>query len=152
MTTDRIRLRRTGDRETGLGLIEILVSMLLLALLAVAFLPVAVNALQLGPKNAAIAAGNQLVADGLTKAEAQGLLSCANVQSLVSTFPAAAATTAPAVEYGITLVFEQPGGCPPAPLDYPSTVEVEVRAVQYAGTPRATALTKARQLIYVALP
>lgn len=129
-----------------------MISMLLLALLTVAFLPLAINVLQLGPKNAAIAAGNQLVADGLTRAEAQGLLSCMNVQSLVSSFPVAAATTAPAAKYAITLTFEQPGSCPSGPLDYPSTVEVVVKAVQHAGTPQATVLAKARQLIYVALP
>ncbi|MGO4104376.1 hypothetical protein AB4Y63_10525 [Leifsonia sp. YAF41] len=147
----RNRLRLLSGDYTGLGLVEILISMLILALLAVAFLPLLLNTLQLGPKNAAIAAGNQLVADGLTRAEAQGLASCMNVQSLSSSFPTSAATTASAIEYGISVTFV-PGSCPAGPLEYPSTIEVLVTAVQYAGTPNSRVLTKARQLIYVALP
>ena len=46
--------------ESGFGMIEIIVSMFLLALLAVAFLPLLINTLQLGPKNAAIAAGKSV--------------------------------------------------------------------------------------------
>jgi len=145
------QLRSARSSESGLGLIEIVISMFLLALLAIAILPLLINSLQLGPKNAAVAAGNQLVADGLTQAGAQGLVSCSSVRSLASTFPAEAGSTTSATEYGITLAFV-PGACPPGPVDYPGTVEVTVSAVQHAGTADEAALAEARQLIYVVSP
>lgn len=125
--------------------------MFLLALAAVAFLPMLIYTVQVGPQNAAIAAGNQLVSDGLTRAEASGLVSCAQVRNLVESFPALAAGTEPAMDHGISLTFVA-SSCSSGPLDYPRVLDVYVQAVQHEGTPNAAVLADAHQLIYVALP
>lgn len=54
-----------GDRESGFGLVEILISMFLLALLAVSFLPLLIDALRVTVRNASIATATQLVSEQL---------------------------------------------------------------------------------------
>lgn len=73
--------------EDGLGLIEIVVSMLMLAILAVAFLPLLVEGLKLSARNTTLATATQLVAEQMQLAQAAGP-TCATVAALqgVQTF------------------------------------------------------------------
>lgn len=61
--TSRTLRRREGD--SGFGLVEIVISMFLLALLAVAFLPLLIDALRVSVRNATIATATQLVSEQL---------------------------------------------------------------------------------------
>lgn len=57
--------RTPATDDSGFGLVEIVISMLLLALLAVAFLPLLIGALQASVRNATIATANQLLSEQL---------------------------------------------------------------------------------------
>lgn len=74
------RSTRTAD-DSGLGLIEIVVSMLMLAILAIAFLPLLVEGLKLSARNTTLATATQLVAERIQLAQAAGP-ACASVAAL----------------------------------------------------------------------
>lgn len=57
--------RATDSGDTGFGLVEIVISMLLLALLSIAFLPLLIGALQTSVRNATVATANQLLSEQL---------------------------------------------------------------------------------------
>lgn len=73
--------------DEGLGLIEIVVSMLMLAILAIAFLPLLVEGLKLSARNTTLATATQLVSERMQLAQAAGP-ECTDVAALggVSTF------------------------------------------------------------------
>lgn len=73
--------------EDGLGLIEIVVAMLMLAVLAIAFVPLLVEGLKLSARNTTLATATQLVAEQLQLAQNAGPV-CADVAALggVTTF------------------------------------------------------------------
>jgi len=77
----------TGSRESGFGVIEIIVSMFLLALLAIAFLPLLITSLQVTVTNAQVATATQLVTRQLEQIGAAGS-SCSAVKALVAVTPA----------------------------------------------------------------
>ena len=69
--------RHTGghpaeDRDEGFGIVEVLVSMLILAILSMALLPVLIMGLQQSAKNSTLAAATQLVNDRIRAAQALG--------------------------------------------------------------------------------
>lgn len=88
-STERRSDHAPTDRasDAGLGLIEIVVSMLMLAILAVAFLPLLVEGLKLSARNTTLATATQLVAERMQLAQAAGP-DCAAVATLggVTTF------------------------------------------------------------------
>lgn len=67
MRTVRSRLLRTS--EAGFGLVEIIVSMLLLAIIAAAFLPVLATTLVQSAKNVTVTSATQIVNDQLERAQ-----------------------------------------------------------------------------------
>jgi len=70
--------------DEGFGLIEIVVSMFMLALLAMAFLPILVQGLKQSSSNATLATATQLVNQQLQQAQAKGP-TCTNVESVAGT-------------------------------------------------------------------
>lgn len=76
------RLRALADE--GFGLIEIVVSMFMLALLAIAFAPLLIQSLQVSAENSTVATATQLVNDRMRIAQANGP-TCSAVASLVGT-------------------------------------------------------------------
>jgi type II secretory pathway pseudopilin PulG len=87
ITTSTERRSDTHTSDTGLGLMEIVISMLMLAILAIAFLPLLVQGLKLSAQNTTLATATQLVAERMQLAQNAGPV-CANVAALesVSTF------------------------------------------------------------------
>ena len=76
--TERLR------SDSGFGLIEITVSMFMLAILAVLFLPLLVQGLKQSAANTTLATGTQLVNEKLRVAQATGP-ACASVSALGGT-------------------------------------------------------------------
>lgn len=64
-------VRRSNDwgasRDDGLGLVEIVIALFLLALLAISFLPVLIQGLQLSVRNATLATASQLLNEELDR-------------------------------------------------------------------------------------
>src|SRR5690606_19206762 len=65
-----IRQRLSARTDDGMGLIEVMVAMFLLAILALALLPLLVNGLQLAVTNTTLAAATQLANDRIRIAHA----------------------------------------------------------------------------------
>jgi prepilin-type N-terminal cleavage/methylation domain-containing protein len=82
MTNQRILERLRSD--TGFGLIEIVISMFLLAILAMLFLPLLIQGLKQSADNTTLATGTQLVNDKLRAAQAASPV-CADVSALTGT-------------------------------------------------------------------
>jgi len=70
------------DREAGIGLIEIIISMFLISLLAIAFIPVLVSALRASELNSTVATATRLVAQAIDDARTRGAADCASAQLL----------------------------------------------------------------------
>jgi type II secretory pathway pseudopilin PulG len=100
-------------RNAGFGIVEVIVSMFLLSLMAMAFLPVLVQALQVSRVNASIATATQLLSADLDSAR-QMNFDCTSIP-----------TTVPRPEGAFTVAGEW-GTCdetPPATVSYTSRVE-----------------------------
>lgn len=67
--------------DAGIGLIEIVISMFLISLLAIAFIPVLVTALRASEVNSTAATATRLVAQAIDVARAAGVTSCAQAQT-----------------------------------------------------------------------
>jgi type II secretory pathway pseudopilin PulG len=104
-------------RDEGIGLVEVVIAMMLLALLAVSFLPVLIQGLQTAAVNATRSTGNQLVQQQIENARVQGY--CQQIVDL------GAAAVSPVVDpRGVTLLTTRtPGTCP---VSYPGTISFEV--------------------------
>jgi len=121
-----------SGREQGFGMIEILVSMFLLALLAMAFLPLLVQALQVSVTNVSAALAVQLASSQIEEVRGSGG-TCTGIE--------ASAIVAPVVDNrGTTLVAdrtlewfgsdgEATAGCPDS---FPATVRVTARVASAA--------------------
>ncbi len=126
--------------DAGFGLVEIVVSMLVLALLAIALIPLLVQSLQLSARNAAIAAGVQYVNDVLQAAHRESP-DCDAVKDLEGD-EAFESRGVP------ILVMTTVGTCPATAAD-PLTVKVEAIAVR---TDTGDLLAHASTLAFVELP
>jgi type II secretory pathway pseudopilin PulG len=73
------------NRDTGIGLIEIVISMFLISLLAIAFIPVIVSALRASELNSTAATATRLVSQAINDARTQGATDCAAAQLLNTT-------------------------------------------------------------------
>ena len=95
------KIGRSYDDETGIGLVEVLVAMMLLAIVALALLPILITGMKLAVSNTTIAAATQLANDRITAAQAAAPGCSAVVAAVNGTFdttdkrgvPLAAATT-----------------------------------------------------------
>ncbi len=131
-------MRADDRRDQGISLVEVVVAMMLLAVLAVAFLPVLIQGLQSAAVNATRATANQLVNLQMETASSQGA-DC----SLITDLPNASVSNV-VDKRGVTLVTTRTAGTCPA--SYPGTVAFTVRvARQDTGAVLSTATT----LIYV---
>jgi Tfp pilus assembly protein PilV len=79
------KTERSLDAEDGFGMIEIVVSMFMLALLAIAFLPVLIQGIRTSESNARLATATQLVNQSVELARATEFTSCAALQNFAST-------------------------------------------------------------------
>lgn len=76
---------RRDDRaaDSGIGLIEIIISMFLISLLAIAFIPVLVSALRASEVNSTAATATRLVAQAIDAARSFDVVSCAEALTLI---------------------------------------------------------------------
>ncbi len=126
--------------DAGFGLVEIVVSMLVLALLALALIPLLVQSLQLTARNAAIAAGVQYANDVLQAAHRESP-DCAAVEALAGT----QTFEARGVPISVTTTV---GSCPADASD-PLTVKVHSLATR---TDTNDMLADVSTLVFVELP
>ncbi len=75
-----VRFRSTSD--SGIGLIEIVISMFLISLLAIAFVPVMVSAMRASTLNSTAATATRLVAQAVDDARTRSAADCAAAQLL----------------------------------------------------------------------
>jgi type II secretory pathway pseudopilin PulG len=132
------------EDETGFGLIEIVISMFLLGLLAIAFLPLLVTSIRTTVVNSTTATATQLVEQQLEQARSAGD-TCAVLTVFGSVTPPTV-TDSRGVKYQPTRTV---GGCSVLLTDYPRTVSVKV-TVSMVGSaqPPVTATT----LVYLRAP
>ena len=109
--------RTSGD--AGFGMIEIVVSMLLISLLAIAFLPMLVTSLRVSVSNTTMVSATQLVASHMEGVRALGS-SCAELKNYPSSVPAVFD------EDGLALHVHVVVTCPTA---YPQTATVWISVV-----------------------
>lgn len=128
---------RLPPSEEGFSIVEVLVAMLMLALLAVSFLPVLVTGLRLTANNSSITTAAQLVQEQLTLARSQG----ATCTALSSFRVAAAASVVDGA--GKTLVVAKALTCPST---YPGSATFTA-TVTASGS--STTIASATTLIYV---
>jgi type II secretory pathway pseudopilin PulG len=130
--------RGTQATESGFGLIEIVISMFLISLLAMAFLPLLIQGLRISVSNTTLATSTQLVNQQLDLARGTGT-TC----NTLSTF--AAGAIAPVVDpRGVSLQAHlSPISCP---ASYPATVTLRAWVTQAGST---TVLAEATTLIFV---
>lgn len=81
---DAARLCR-AESEAGIGLIEIVISMFLISLLAIAFIPVIVSAIRASELNSTSATATRLVSQAIDDARSRGAADCAAAQLLNAT-------------------------------------------------------------------
>lgn len=85
-----VRKRLHDPTEAGFTLVEVLVSMMLLALLAVSTLPLLIQSLTTASRNAKTAIATQIVAQQFEQVRSSGS-SCSAVKALIATTPPAEA-------------------------------------------------------------
>lgn len=110
-------MRRTDDE--GFGLVEIVISMFLLALLAVAFLPLLINALQASVRNSTAATATQLVSEQLDAVSLLGRTCAA-----LTAFEAASLPTTTDDRGSVYTAHRDAATCPAS--GYPAGVRVRV--------------------------
>ncbi|SDK29254.1 hypothetical protein SAMN05216282_104204 [Cryobacterium psychrotolerans] len=139
----RLRVNR-GPCEAGFGLIEIVVSMFLLGLLSVAFLPLLVTSLQTSVRNSTIATATQLVNQQMEQARAAG-----DTCSLITAFGSASLAVVPPDARGVSYQPTRNVESCSAVVAYPTTVKVIVSVSVVGSTaPAQTASTR----IYLRAP
>lgn len=125
----RQRSAQGTTSDAGLGLAEILVAMFLLALVAVAFLPLLINSLQLSIRNATVATATQIL-----NAELDALVATPATCAAVTAFGTAAlssTTDRRGVEYTPDRTVPDCTGI--GDDDYPATITVRL-VVELNGT------------------
>lgn len=123
------------ETDAGFGLIEVIVSMFLLALLAVAFAPVLISSIRISAANTSTATATQLVNERMQIAQSFGPV-CATVAGMVGS---ATLVDARDVEIDVTTTV---GACPVGI----GTVRVESVAVRLD---TGEELARASTLVYV---
>lgn len=77
---------RSRQDDEGFGLVEIMVSMVLLGILLMALIPILINSFRVTSKNTTIATATQLVSARLEDARTASVAgSCANVKAIIET-------------------------------------------------------------------
>jgi type II secretory pathway pseudopilin PulG len=119
------RGKYAGGDDPGFGMIEIVVSMFLIALVAIAFIPVLIQSMRLSVINTSIATATQLVSQNMEQARAQGT-NCADLRLF-----AAEAVGAVVDKRGRSFQpVRDPISCTGTSADYPKTVPFRVRVTE----------------------
>ena len=118
-------------------MIEIVVSMLLLSLLAIAFLPMLVTSLRISVSNASLTTATQLLSEQMSELRAQGT-TCAALDAYRSSLPSE--VDAGGRQFSQTVEID----C--SAVDHPTTVSV---TVSVSTGDSALALAEATTLIFV---
>ena len=122
--------------ESGMGLVEIVVSMFILALLAMSFLPILIQGMRSSVNNAIQATAGQLVSEQMDQARALPAV-CDGIVA----FGAAVLTPTTDARGNVFQPHREVGACP---ASYPGVVSVRVWITEGADT-----LAEAKTLIYV---
>lgn len=78
----------TPDRDGGFGLVEIMVSMVIFALLLAAAIPLFITTIRVTSKNMSVAHATQLVSEGIEAARSVAVTgSCTNVSDALANLP-----------------------------------------------------------------
>ena len=127
-----------ADRQTGFGVIEIVISMFLLGLMATAFLPLLIQGLRLSATNATFATATQLANDQIEL-----------VRSATTCSTLAASSTTVVDPRNVPLLVERTvGSCSPA-AENPVSVPVSVTVTR---TDTGNVLAEASTLVFIAVP
>jgi type II secretory pathway pseudopilin PulG len=137
MTKTRSTTTATGD--AGFGLVEIVVSMFILALLALSLLPLLVQGVRVAAFNSTQASANRMVHDRIEQGRASE--SCAAVLS-----QAGSTTTAPDGR-GDSFVITGTAGVATCPSVYPAVIKLTISVA--ATTQPARSLASASTLVLV---
>jgi len=127
--------------EGGFGLVEIVVSMFILGLLAVSFLPILIQGLKTSAANATIVTASQLSAEQLEYARVQSV-TCDSVFHMNDS-PTSTATDPRGVELVVT---RSVAPCPVSTFAYPTTVAFTVVVTR---VDTGDVVASAKSLIYV---
>ncbi|GAA4177742.1 hypothetical protein [Gryllotalpicola koreensis] len=122
-----------SERQAGLGLIEIVVSMFVLALLTLAVLPVLVTGLRTSEANASQATAGQLASSTIENARSRAP-KCADLAAFISSSPATSVSRGTVLTATVSPVLS----CSAIP-SYPVTVPVMVKVIDSRGKSYATA-------------
>ncbi|MCU1523800.1 MAG: hypothetical protein JWO18_694 [Microbacteriaceae bacterium] len=133
----RRRPNRSRDGESGIGIIEIVIAMFLLAILALSVLPILAQGLRLSVSNAALASASQLANQQIELVRSQ--TSCAAI------VPATVNVTA----QGVPLRASRTVGSSCPASGYPITVPV---AVSVTRTDTGASLASATTLVFATGP
>jgi type II secretory pathway pseudopilin PulG len=127
--------------DRGFGMIEIVVSMFLIALITIAFIPVLVQSMRLSVVNTSIATATQLVSQNMEQARARGT-NCTDLRLF------SAEAISPVVDKrGVSFQpVREAVTCTGTSADYPKTVSFRVRVSE---TGSSTVLASAATLILV---
>src|SRR5690554_3056013 len=132
---------RALDDESGFGLVEIVISMFLLALVSISLLPLLITGVKQAAANTTTATATQIVHDQLELARTQSP-TCAALSALGSQ------TWTTFDPRGVELHVERTiGACPPS-SDYPGTVSVEIDVERRDGVD-VTELAEATTLVFL---
>ena len=131
--------RQRSASDDGFGIAEVLVAMFLLAIIAVAIIPILVQGLRLSVTNATIASATQLANQQVE--QVRGLTACSAV----------VASTTSATVRSVTLQSSRTIGttCPSSTASYPTTVRVSVSVKR---TDTNVVLATANTLVFVTGP
>lgn len=93
MKSNHVDSHGAFSEESGIGILEVVVAILLLALLVLSFVPVLANSIKLSGRNTTIATASQIVGQQIETARALRSStatdpSCADIQAFVSAFQA----------------------------------------------------------------
>jgi len=132
---------RALDDESGFGLVEIVISMFLLALVSISLLPLLITGLKQAAANTTTATATQIVQDQLELVRTQGAtcvaLTILGSQSWTTVDPR-----------GVELHVDRTIGACPASGDYPGTVSVEIEVERHDGAD-VTELANATTLVFL---
>ena len=147
MDCTRVNSCETLSKERGIGILEVVVAIFLLALIVLSFAPVLNNSIKLSGRNTTIATASQIVGEQIETARALRSStatdpSCADIQAYVST-PQAVVLDPRGVTMATTRTYS---GCPSVA---PWAVYLSVTVTQ---TGTSTVLASADTVILMAKP
>lgn len=137
MNLRALRIRSTCRSDSGFGIAEVLVAMFLLALIAVAIIPILVQGLRVSVQNATLATATQLANQQIE--QVRGVTACGSV----------VAGTITTTSHSVPLKAVRTIGTTCPASGYPTTVKVTVTVTR---TDTSAVLATAGTLVFVTGP